>query len=275
MLKNFLIFIVAAIGTYGLICLYMYFSQASMIHLPHLEYVGTPKDNGMDYEDIVIEPDETSRLHAWFIPNPDSRYLVWFFSGNAGNKSYMLDSIKIMHDLGFSIFIYDYRGFGRSAGKLNEQIMYQDAEAVWNYLTMERKIPPDEIILHGRSLGTAIASWVATHHEPAALIMESGFTSLSDMGKKYYKWLPIDYLLRWQYDNLSRISSITAPILFIHSRSDELTPYSHSERLFAETTSAKKFVEITGDHLSGFKDSGQIYTDGIVDFINSIESSNN
>ncbi len=265
---KFLVFtIIGALAFYLLICLFMFFSQKSLIHIPYAQFIGTPIDHGMQYEEVYLDTDDSARLHAWYIPHPKAEFTFWIFSGNAGNKSYMLDSIKMIYDLGFSVFIFDYREFGPSTGKLTEQAMYRDSEICWQYLTQSRGISADRIVLHGRSLGTAMASWIAAKTKPAALIMESGFTSMSDMAKHYYKWLPIDWLLRWQYDNLGRIASITSPILYIHSPADELTPYHHSQQLFAATAGDKEFLTISGNHEDGFVESADVYTDGIVQFM--------
>ena len=259
--------VIGGFAFYLLICLFMYFSQESLIHIPYKQFIGNPLDHGMEYEEVYLDADDNARLHAWYIPHPKAEYTFWIFSGNAGNKSYMLDSIKTIYDLGYSIFVFDYRGFGPSVGNLTEPAMYRDSERCWQYLTNTRGISPDRIVLHGRSLGTAMASWIAAKTQPAALIMESGFTSMADMAKNYYKWLPIDLLLRWQYNNLARITSVTSPILFIHSPDDELTPYRHSQQLFEATPGDKNFLTISGNHLEGFMESEDVYRAGIVQFM--------
>jgi len=262
-------FSMLAVGLmYVAICLFMFFSQNRLIHIPYEQLANTPLEYGMHYEDVDLEAKDGARLHAWYIPHPEAQFTFWIFCGNSGNKSYMLDSARLIHSLGHAVFIYDYRGFGPSTGQLSEQAMYEDTELVWHYLTQTRGILADRIVLHGRSLGTAMASWIATKTSPAALIMESGFTSMNAMAKDYYSWLPIDLLLQWNYDNLTRMSSISIPILFIHSPDDEITPYEHSKQLFEATPgSNKSFLTISGDHLEGFIESGSVYTDGIIAFM--------
>ncbi len=272
MIKLLTITLLVAISVYALICLFMYFFQKNLIHIPYEQLITHPMEFGMEYEEVNLSTPDNARLHAWFIPHRDARYTFWIFSGNAGNKSYMMDSIRLIHDLGHSVFIYDYRTYGPSSGRLTEQTMYQDTELVWDYLTRSRDIPAEQIVLHGRSLGTAMATWVASKTKPAAVILESGFSSMTEMARSLYGWLPIQLLLRWRYDNLSRIQKISAPILFIHSPDDELVPYVHSQRLFDAATAKKEFIEISGNHLEGFMNSGDIYTEGIERFINDLES---
>ena len=266
-MKFLAISIFALIAIYVTICAFMFFSQKNLIHIPYAQFIDDPSNYGMHYEEVYLDADDGARLHAWYLPHPEAQYTFWIFSGNAGNKSYMLDSIEMIYKLGYSVFIFDYRGFGPSTGHSSEQAMYRDTELGWAYLTKTRAISPDRIILHGRSLGTAMASWLAANRHPAALIMESGFTSMADMAKRYYRWLPIDLLLRWQYNNLERIASIQSPILFIHSPDDELTPYTHSQQLFDAAPDNKRFLNIFGDHLEGFKESRETYTSGIEDFM--------
>ena len=191
------------------------------------------------------------------------------FSGNAGNISYMLDNIEILYRLGFSIFIYDYRTYGNSSGKLTEQAMYSDAELGWFYLTETRDIARENIVVYGRSLGAAVASSVAERFQPAGLIMESAFTSMHAMARAIYPWLPTKNLLRWHYDNLDRISRVNTPVLFIHSPDDELVPYSHSKQLYGATRSPKVLLTISGGHIHGFSESGDTYIDGIRSFVDS------
>ncbi len=272
MTKNLLLLIIGLASVYVVISAFLFIYQKHLIHVPFTEWTGTPKDKGLTYEDVVLtNSKDHAELHGWFIPHQQSKYTFMLFSGNAGNMSYMLDTFKMFHELGYSIFIYDYRGYGKSRGKLTESAMYSDANLAWTYLTETRNIPAEQIIVFGRSMGAAMATWLATAHKPAALIMESSFTSLVDMGRIYYKWLPTKYLLRWQYDNLSRISTIQSPTLFIHSPDDELIPYLHSERLFEAATARKEFLTISGDHMEGFVESGDVYISGISDFINRLD----
>ncbi len=262
----------SALLIYAAICVFMFFFQKHLIHIPYEQLVGDPLSQGMEFEDLYLTTPDNARLHAWYIPNSNSDYTFWIFTGNAGNKSYMLDAVQLIYDLGYSVFIYDYRGYGPSKGKLTEQTQYEDAEFLWNYLTQTRNIPPNKIVLHGRSLGTAMASWVATKSEPAALILESGFTSITDMSKHIYGWLPIDLLLRWKYDNLERVTQYFGPTLLIHSPDDEIVPYHHSVRLFEASPGTKQILDLSGTHLEGFMDNKEIYTDGITRFMTLVSS---
>lgn len=268
MLKSLIIFLLGLASIYTIVLAGTFIFQKHLIHVPFAGYVATPTDRGMRFESVTLrQQNDTARLNGWFVEHSDAQFTVLVFGGNAGNMSYMLDTVHMFHEMGYSVFIFDYRGYGASEGELTESAMYDDARLAWNHLTDTRQILPDNIIVFGRSLGAAMASWVASEYKPAALIMESGFTSLERLGAIYYKWLPISYLLRFRYDNLSRIANVNCPVLFIHSSEDELVPYSESVDLYRATTAERSLLTISGNHARGYLDSGEAYTNGIEAFL--------
>ncbi len=255
---------------YTVIVLFIFFRQTSLIHIPSVKLASTPAAHGLEYEDVWLDTDKDARLHGWFIPGAGSEYAVIIYHGNAGNISYLMETYQMLHSLGVSILTYDYRSYGNSTGNLTEEGMYRDAEAVFDYLVERRRIRAERIVLLGRSLGTAMASWVASERRPAGLIMESGFTSMSELARIHYPLVPTTSLLKWQYDSLSRIGSIDCPVLYIHSREDTLTPFEHSVALFEATRTAKTFAEISGTHGSGFVTSHEIYLAALDEFLESL-----
>ena len=266
---NKLIIIAGGLGViYVVISTGYYLFQKNLIHIPRTEFINTPADHGLKFESVnLTNISDTAQIHGWFVASPTPSPTILFFSGNAGNMSYHLETVKILYEYGYSICTYDYRGYGKSSGVLSEDAQYSDAELVWNYLTNTRNIPAEQIILFGRSLGAGMASWVASRHKPGALVMESAFTSLDDIGKLYFKWLPIKFILKWHYDNRARISSVNSPTLFIHSKNDELIPYEHGQELYALANEPKQFLTIEGDHLEGYFESIDVYINGINDFV--------
>jgi len=272
MFQKVLYLVLGLVAIYLVVVFAFYWLQTGLIHYPSTNLDTHPGEHDFEHEDVYIDSDESAKLHGWFIPHPNPRYTLVFYHGNAGNISDRIDSFKIFHDLGLSIFIYDYRSYGISTGELAEDKMYHDAETAWKYLTETRNVPPEKIIVFGRSLGGAMASWVASKHKPAGLIMESAFTSIPNMARLYYNWLPTQYMVRWYYNSLSRMDEVTSPVLFIHSRSDTLIPFAESQKLYEATQSRKEFLEIIGDHNDGFLQSGEIYTNGLDKFIRSLSN---
>lgn len=251
----------------------LFFLQSGMLYLPDTPgraLEATPADRGLEFEPLSIPTGDGETLDGWFIPAGEARGTLLFFHGNAGNISHRLDSVGLFHRLGLNVLIFDYRGYGRSSGKPSEAGLYRDAEAAWRYLTGERATPADEIVLFGRSLGGAVAVWLAGRVRPAGLIVESSFTSVPDMGAEIYPWLPVRLLARNRFDSRARIGGVRVPVLIIHSRQDEIIPFRHGRRLFEAAAEPKQFLEIAGGHNDGFYVSGEKYREGISEFLDGV-----
>ena len=258
---------VVAIGGYVLLVAGLYFFQEKLVYFPSGAIVATPASLGLDYEEVGITTEDGVRLHGWFIPANESKATVLFFHGNGGNISFRMETIRILHSLGSNLLLFDYRGYGKSDGAPGEQGTYKDATAVWKYLTKERGIPANDIVLMGRSLGGAIASWLAEKESPRCLILESSFTSLADVGAEVYPFIPVRMLSRIQYPTIERLKNIRCPVLIVHSPQDAIIPFHHGEQLFAAAHPRKEFLRISGGHNDGFVVSEKIYAEGIRNFI--------
>ncbi len=269
-MKTLLSVIFIVILGYGVLLGYVYFFQARLIYFPNIG-IGfgraVPSDIGLDYEDVVFKTTDGVQLHGWYVSANQARGVILFFHGNAGNISHRLDSIEFFHRLGFSVFIIDYRGYGRSEGKTDEQGTYRDAEAAWRHLIENRGIDPGKIVIFGRSLGASIAAWLASRTSPAALILESAFTSAPDLGKHHYRFLPVRALTRIHYDTQSYIESVSVPTLVVHSADDEIVPFAHGRKLFSLASEPKAFVELQGGHNDGFFVSRVRYTEALGKFL--------
>ena len=254
---------------YTLVVALVYALQARLIYFPTAVLERSPRDIGLGYEDLGFVTADGVRLHGWWIPATDSRGVLLFMHGNAGNVSHRLASIELFHALGLDVMIFDYRGYGRSEGSPTERGTYRDARAAWDTL-LARGIPPGRIVLFGRSLGGPIAATLATEVAPAGLIVESTFTSAADLAASLYPWLPARALLRHRYDTRDRLRERTCPLLIVHSEEDELIPYSHSLALYADAREPKSLLTIAGMHASGFFTTGESYRKGLDDFLSTI-----
>jgi len=245
----------------------IYFMQDRMLYFPDREILQTPKDIGLEYEEVSLQTKDNVIVSGWYIPAKHEKGVLLFCHGNAGNISHRLESISIFHDIGLSVLIFDYRGYGKSEGKPSEKGTYCDAEAAWNYLVEVKRKTPDRIIVFGRSLGAAIAADIALKKIPAGLIMESSFLSVPEMGKRYYPWIPVRLLSKYDYSTIDKIRSITCPKLIIHSPDDEIVPFEHGKSLFEEAVQPKDFLKIQGGHNEGFLISGDLYREGVKSFV--------
>ncbi len=259
--------VIIVISVYVVFSALLFVFQSHYVYYPERVLSSSPSSIGLDFESISFETRDGVKLSGWFIPRENARGVILFCHGNAGNISHRLESIQIFHRLGLDILIFDYRGYGQSEGKPSEQGTYQDAEAAWRYLIEERQVDPNEIIVFGRSLGGAVASWLAQSHTPGALILESAFTSLRDIAARLYPYLPVRLLLRFEYNTAEHLGRVNCPVLIVHSREDEIMPFSHGRRLFEVANEPKRFLELTGTHNEGFLTSGKRYEEGLNAFI--------
>ncbi len=255
-----------AAAVYAGLALLLYLFQERMVFYPETgrEIVITPAQAGLPYEDIRLTAEDGVRLHGWFVPAPQPRGTVLFLHGNAGNISHRIDSLQMFHRLGYSTLIFDYRGYGNSEGTPSEQGTYRDAEAAWRYLTEQRHLPSCRIVLFGESLGGAVAAWLAAtpdapqrrvmaaRQQPAALVISSGFTSVPDLARHYYPYLPVQWLARIRYDTAENLRAVAAPVLIAHSPEDDIVPFEHGQALFEAARPPRQFLELAGGHNDGF-----------------------
>lgn len=242
-------------GIYVLLSVVLYLLQNRMVFLanmPGRALTATPGDAGFAYQDVSITTSDGVRLHGWFVAANQAKATVLFLHGNAGNISHRLDSIAIFRELGLDVFIIDYRGYGQSEGKPSEQGTYLDARAAWEYLVNDREIAPKKIVIFGRSLGGAVASWLAAQTTPGAVILESTFTSAPDMAHRLYPFLPVRLMTRLKYSVKENVKRLSSPLLVVHSRQDEVIPFDMGESIFAAAPEPKQMLVITGDHSGGF-----------------------
>ena len=171
--------------------------------------------------------------------------------GNAGNVEVRLDLARAFLELGASVLLCDYRGYGKSAGSPDEEGTYRDAEAAYAQLTVVEGFSAERIVLYGESLGAAVAIELARRRPCAAVIVESAFTSLADVGAKAYPYLPVRWLARFHYDNLAKVAALGVPLFLIHSPADEIVPVEQGQRLFEAAREPKRLLLTAGGHNDG------------------------
>jgi len=256
-----------ALGIYLLLTVLLYAFQSRLVYVPYRKLVATPADVGLTYREVAFTTEDGVRLSGWLVPAREPRGTVLFCHGNAGNISYLLETIGVFHRLELNALVFDYRGYGQSEGSPSEQGTYLDAEAAWNFLVQEKGTAPEEIIVCGRSLGGPIAAWLARQRRPAALFLEATFTSAPDLGRHLYPIFPARLIARFNYNTLAYVSQVECPVLVVHSRDDRLIPFSHGRRLYEAADEPKTFLEIRGGHNDGFEVSEALYREGVEGFI--------
>jgi fermentation-respiration switch protein FrsA (DUF1100 family) len=259
---------IATIAYFALMAM-LFFFQSHFVYFPERGYVDTPNNFGLACEAVSFKTADGIRLTGWFVPTASPRGAVLFCHGNGGNISHRIEQIAIMRSLDLDTFIFDYRGYGQSGGKPNEQGTHLDAEAAWAYLTGVKHVAPEKIIILGQSLGGPVAARLAGRHRPGALILESTFTTFRDMAAHLYPYLPARLLVRYNYETVRYIQGVRCPVLIIHSRKDNLILFSLGERLYDAANQPKSLLAITGTHNEGFSTSGRVYIEGIERFLKS------
>lgn len=275
-------------------CFYVYHEQRHEIFLPSPVLQTTPDRVGMRYEVVRIPSgsgSERGEMYGWWIPaeQPDAPTFL-YLHGNDMNISHVQDIAHAfrLHSMGFNLLMMDYRGYGKSTGgEPSEAKVYEDAEAAWDYLTKRLGASPganasrgagasqhasasQRIFIYGHSLGGAIAIDLASHHpEAAGLIAESTFTTMAAMGKREYRYLPVDWLLNQRFESLEKVGQLKIPVLYIHGTKDTLIPYRMSETLFAKSPQPKYLKLIEGGGHGNSSILGWVeYREAFTEFVN-------
>lgn len=210
----------------------------------------TPADAGLGFEDVEFVSEDARRLHGWWIPVEEEAPTILVCHGNAGNIADRVWLAKDFARLGVNIFLFDYRGYGKSSGFPTERGLYRDARAAYEvvrarYADAER--PP--VVVYGRSLGGAVAVQLACDRPVRGLILEGTFTSARDMARVIYPWLPLGWVLSQRFDVERKIAQLSGiPKIIAHSRDDEVVPYRLGRRVYQAAAEPKVFCELTGSH---------------------------
>jgi pimeloyl-ACP methyl ester carboxylesterase len=267
-----LLILLTGVAVYVLLIAYVYVFQARLIFFPNVPgrtLVATPSQICLMFEEVRIKTADHVDLHGWYVPAAAGAPAVLFCHGNAGNIAHRLDWLQIFRGMGFAVLLFDYRGFGQSSGTPTEQGTYFDAQAAWDYLTSTKGFSPGSIVIVGESLGGPIAAHLAKDVAPGALILVSTFTSLPDLARTLYWYLPVRLLARFRYPTAAYVVRVHAPTLVIHSRDDEMIPFLHGEELRKRASGPAQLLEIFGDHNAAFMLSRPKLTKGMRSFLES------
>ncbi len=233
----------------------------------------TPGDVGIAFDDVFFTAADGVQLNGWFIPHADARTTFLWFHGNAGNISDRLVNIKLLHErIPSHIFIFDYRGFGRSEGRASELGTYLDGEAAIHYLLDRRGNEENTIVLFGRSLGAAVAAEMANRCDCRGLILESPFVSIAEMARAIFPSLPIAPLLQTRYDVIEKVRRAKIPLLVLHGDADEVVPFEQGKRVFDAALPANKTFHtiVRANHNDTFIVGGESYFETLRKFIDAV-----
>jgi fermentation-respiration switch protein FrsA (DUF1100 family) len=205
--------------------------------------------SGLPLEDVAFSSADGTKLFGWYVESTRASAVLLWCHGNAGNIIHRLENLRELYRIGLSVFLFDYRGYGRSQGRPSEEGLHEDATAAYDYVTRQRRITPDRMVLFGRSLGAAVAGELAAHKPASSLILESCFPSIEAVAKYYYHGLPVHWLLGASFRLIDRLPHLSLPKLFVHGDRDSIIPLSLGEQAFHAAKAPKEFYLVKGaDH---------------------------
>lgn len=244
------------IFVYGFLCFYAFFLTDRQIFQPQ----STSYQDSREILKLNSTPEV--QISAIYLPNPKGVYTILYSHGNAEDLGDIRPILTTIRSLGVSVFAYDYQGYGTSQGKPSESESYKDIEAAYNYLTQKLGVPPQKIIIYGRSVGGGPSVDLASRKPAAGLILESTFIS-AFRTVTVIPIFPFD-----KFANLNKIEQVNCPVLVIHGKADEVIPFWHGEKLFASAKEPKLSLWIeTAGHNDLTNVAGELYLESLRKFI--------
>jgi fermentation-respiration switch protein FrsA (DUF1100 family) len=272
--------IVAIVVAVALLFALVWAQQRRLIYFPFADVPAPSRVGLSEVEEVTFGTSDGITLRGWFVSGlgrGDSRtppVTMIVFNGNAGNRAYRAPLASALRRHGVSVLLFDYRGYGDNPGIPTQRGLGVDGRAARAYLLTRPDVDPTRLVYFGESLGTAVAVDLASEHPPAALILRSPFTSLSDIGQHHYPFLPVRLLLRDRFDSLARIRQVGAPLFVIAGDRDDIIPAAHSRRLFDAASEPKTLLIIEGaDHNDEALLTGGDMIAAIVRFVRRVETS--
>lgn len=231
------------------------------------EHEASFKALGLRVEEVWLTASDGVRLHGWYLPHDSAAASLLMAHGNAGNVSHRAEWLALLQqNVPANLFMFDYRGYGKSAGAPSEEGCYRDAEAAFDWL--KKKTPEMPIIAHGHSLGGAVVIELATRRALEGLIVESSFTHSRDMAKLMFGPLPVHWLSSMQWASSEKVARLNLPKLFLHGEEDSLIPFKLGQELYAQAAEPKRFVALVGvDHNDTFIAGGESYYAALREFV--------
>jgi fermentation-respiration switch protein FrsA (DUF1100 family) len=254
----------AALGlVLGGLILSLPFLTNALLYFPLRALEQTPRDAGLAFAELEIPTEDGERLHGWWIPCEGGRASLLLFHGNAGNISHRLLHARLLVDAGLSVLLFDYRGYGRSTGRADEAGTYRDARAARAALLRQEGVDAKHLLYLGESLGGAVALALALEAPPRGLVLQSAFTSVRDMARLHYPFVP-GGLVPDAYPSSRRIGELRAPLLVLHGDRDDIVPLAHGRALYDAAPEPKRLHVFPGlGHNDLVPAAGRAYAEAI------------
>jgi len=263
------------LSIYILIIVYVYINQANIVLSPSLDYHPPPKSFNITQNFIQFGSNDS--LHTWYINNNNNNLTVLYFSGNAFNISHRLFHVDVFNQLDLNAVMFDYKGYGLSNSSIDgKESFFESSELVYNYMIEDIGISPDSIIFWGYSLGSPIATELASKKNSLGIILESPVISINKISKEKFPYLPFSMINKFDFNIDHYIDQSDAPIILIHSVEDDVIPIRHALEFYNNLNrNNKKMLKIKGKHRLSAFNSFPVYFDNIKSFISDLTKSVN
>lgn len=226
--------------TYVMLLIVLFFAQRTLIYHPDKSTPAPIKG----VEVVKVKTEDGLSLNGWYIGGSDPKgKTILLFHGNGGHYGYRMGKALEFTGNGYNVLLAEYRGYGGNEGSPSEEGLYTDARAYLKYLNEEKKIPFEDIILYGESLGTGVAIQMATEYKVSSLVLETPYSSLYDLAQQKYFFVPVDLLLKDRFMGSEKIGKVSCPILFLHGDKDAVIPLAFSKKLYDKAPEPKTFIE--------------------------------
>jgi fermentation-respiration switch protein FrsA (DUF1100 family) len=248
--KRVLMFLVYLLVAYVLVLIGMRLFESHMVFFPDYpsRLEGDWHPRALSPEDVWVIASDGTKLHGWWIPNKDARFTFLAFHGNASNIANRTETYEFLRDLPANVLALEYRGYGHSEGKPSEDGLYRDADAAYQFLTDIKHVDPTFIVSFGQSLGTTVAADLAAHRRVGALVLEAPLPSASRAAKKMFWFLPgLKLLVYSQFDTVSKLKKVTAPVMVIQCTHDPVLPFEFGKEVYSAAPSPKRYLWIEGE----------------------------
>ena len=237
-------FVIVLFGIYVMIGSALYFFQEKILFLPTTLEQEYQYQFNYNFEELFLKTEENVTINALHFKVENPKGVILYFHGNAGDLSRWGSITEYFSAMQYDVLIMDYRTYGKSTGKLSEQGFYRDAQFCYDYLL--KQYSENEITLYGRSLGTGIASYLASTNQPKQLILETPYHSILDVAKYRFPMFSVKYLLKYQFSTYKYLPKTSCPITIIHGTDDSVVPYSSAKKLSELSIKNLNFVTIEG-----------------------------
>ena len=252
---------IVLVALYFLMVLSAYYFQERLIFFPSKMPQNHTFDFCQSYEEFFLTAQDGARLNAVHIKANNAKGIILYFHGNSGNISHLIHVANLFSKKGYECVLVDYRTYGKSSGKMNEQALYSDAQLFYDHIsrTQEEK----NIIVYGRSFGTGIATWLASQNKPKKLILESPFYSAVALGQHRFPFLPVDWLSNYRFTSDTFIKKVECPVYIFHGTADKVIPYESAENLFEVIPGNRKKLFTVKDAGHNYLQDFQVFKDGM------------